>query len=97
MPVWYLAPIPFFIELLYPQIEQFEHRILVGELTFLRDLAEAEVYALDRVRRVHDLAHGIAVRKQLLNMREMLLPYRHGARVSRPVFAKRIECYDKTR
>ena len=68
-----------------------EHRILVGESAFLCDFTEAGVYALDRVRRVHDLAHSTAVREQLLDMREIVLPYRHSAGISRPVLAELLE------
>ena len=59
-----------------------------GKESSFRNLAKAGV--LDRVLRIHNLAHGAAVREQPLNMREVVLSYDDSPKIARPVFFRTV-------
>ena len=77
---------PLFVELYDPQIEDLIYCHIIGKGTFLCYFPEAGIDTFDGIGRVHDLAHGTTVVKELLYMLEIVFPHGYSTGISRPFF-----------
>ena len=90
-PIGQAMWIPFLIEFQDSKIEDFKNSVFIRKWAFLRNLAEAGIYAFNSVGRVHYLAYGAALIKKLLDVLEVVFPDGDGAGISLPVLLKLVE------
>ena len=60
-PILYAGAVPFGVQFAGSQIEQFKQGVFVREGALFRYLPETRMYALDRIRRIHNLTDSAAV------------------------------------
>ena len=78
------ARCPFFLQLYYSKIKQFENGIVIRKCAALSHLAKTEIYRLNRIYRVHYLANRRRIVKKLFDVGKASLPDGNRAGIFRP-------------